>query len=148
MAYYSTAAQWRWNCTVPTSLWRHSEHNGVSNHQLHGCLLNRLFRRKSKKTPKNSVTDLCVCVCVWGGGGGGGGGGIRRWPVESLHKGPVTPKMFPFDDVIMTCRCCMRNSPRRQIRTLSEGSDCIAHFLLNVIVWILPYLKWFYGYGS
>ena len=24
------------------------------------------------------------------------------WPVNSLHKGPVTRKMFPFDDVIMT----------------------------------------------
>ena len=27
--------------------------------------------------------------------------GIHRWPVNSLHKGPVTRKMFPFDDVIM-----------------------------------------------
>ena len=25
--------------------------------------------------------------------------GIHRWPVNSLHKGPVTWKMFPFDDV-------------------------------------------------
>ena len=37
--------------------------------------------------------------------------GIHRWPVNSPHKGPVTLKMFPFDDVIMlqhvatTC-CC------------------------------------------
>ena len=28
-------------------------------------------------------------------------GGIHRWPVNSLHKRPVTRKMFPFDDVIM-----------------------------------------------
>ena len=28
--------------------------------------------------------------------------GIRRWPMNSLHKVPVTRKMFPFDDVIMT----------------------------------------------
>ena len=28
--------------------------------------------------------------------------GIHRWPVNSPHKGPVTRKMFPFDDVIMT----------------------------------------------
>ena len=28
--------------------------------------------------------------------------GIHRWPVNSTHKGPVTRKMFPFDDVIMT----------------------------------------------
>ena len=27
--------------------------------------------------------------------------GIHRWPVNSQHKGPVTRKMFPFDDVIM-----------------------------------------------
>ena len=26
---------------------------------------------------------------------------IHRWPVDSHHKGPVTRKMFPFDDVIM-----------------------------------------------
>ena len=25
----------------------------------------------------------------------------QRWPVDSSHKGPVTRKMFPFDDVIM-----------------------------------------------
>ena len=29
--------------------------------------------------------------------------GIRRWPVNSPHKGPVTRKMFLFDDVIMLC---------------------------------------------
>ena len=27
--------------------------------------------------------------------------GINRWPVNSPHNGPVTRKMFPFDDVIM-----------------------------------------------
>ena len=27
--------------------------------------------------------------------------GIHRWPVNSPHQGPVTRKMFPFDDVIM-----------------------------------------------
>ena len=26
---------------------------------------------------------------------------IHRWPVNSPYKGPVTRKMFPFDDVIM-----------------------------------------------
>ena len=28
--------------------------------------------------------------------------GIHRWPVDSPHKGPVTWKMFSFDDIIMT----------------------------------------------
>ena len=27
--------------------------------------------------------------------------GMLRWPVNSPHKGPVTWKMFPFDDVIL-----------------------------------------------
>ena len=27
--------------------------------------------------------------------------GIHRWPVNSPHNGPVTRKMFPFDDIIM-----------------------------------------------
>ena len=27
--------------------------------------------------------------------------GIHGWPVNSPHKGPVTQKMFPFDEVIM-----------------------------------------------
>ena len=60
----------------------------VSNHQPHDCLLNRLFRRKSKKTSKLRVTGLC--------------GVIHRWLVNSLHKEPVTRKMFPVDDVILS----------------------------------------------
>ena len=67
--------------------WRHNDHDGVSNHQTYGCLLNRLFRRRSKKTSKLCVTDLCV--------------GNSPGPVNSPHKGPVTRKMFPFDDVTM-----------------------------------------------
>ena len=67
--------------------WRHNGRDGVPNHEPHDCLLNRLFRRRSKKTPKLRVTGLCV--------------GIHRWPVNSPHKGTATRKMFPFDNVIM-----------------------------------------------
>ena len=51
---------WYWSPTaIPFTLpWRHNDHDGVSNHQPHGCLLNRLFRRRSKKTPKICVTGL------------------------------------------------------------------------------------------
>ena len=35
--------------------WRHNGHDDVSNHQPHDCLLNRLFRRRSKKTSKLRV---------------------------------------------------------------------------------------------
>ena len=37
----------------------HNEHYGVSNHQPHECLLNRLFSHRSKKTSKLRVTRLC-----------------------------------------------------------------------------------------
>ena len=40
--------------------WRHNELDSVSNHQPHDCLLNRLFRRRSKKTSKLRVTGLYV----------------------------------------------------------------------------------------
>ena len=40
--------------------WRHNEHDGVSNHQPHDCLLNRLVRSRSKKTSKLRVTGLCA----------------------------------------------------------------------------------------
>ena len=36
--------------------------------------------------------------------------GIHRWPVNSPHKGPVTQKMFPFDDVIMCITWINKNS--------------------------------------
>ena len=62
----------------------HNQRDGVSNHQRIDCLLKCLFRRRSKKTSK-------FCVIYFARG-------IHRW---SLHKGPVTRKMFPFDNVIM-----------------------------------------------
>ena len=43
-----------------TLQWRHNGRDGVLNHQPHHCFLNRLFRRRSKKTSKLSVTGLCA----------------------------------------------------------------------------------------
>ena len=45
------------NCAL---LWRHNGRGSVSNHQPHDCLLNRWFRRRSKKTSKLCVTGLCA----------------------------------------------------------------------------------------
>ena len=39
---------------------RNNGRDGVSNHQPHHCLLNSLFRCRSKKTSKLRVTGLCV----------------------------------------------------------------------------------------
>ena len=62
--------------------WRHNGYDGVSNHQPHQCLLNRLFGRRSKKTSKLRVTGLCA--------------GNSPGTVNSPHRWPVTRKMFPF----------------------------------------------------
>ena len=40
--------------------WRHYGRDGVSNHQPHDSLLDRLFRRRSKETSKLRVTGLCA----------------------------------------------------------------------------------------
>ena len=36
--------------------------------------------------------------------------GIHRWPMNSPHKGPVTRKMFTFDDVIMDFTILLPNA--------------------------------------
>ena len=46
------------HCLIHPLQWRHNGCHGVSNHQPHHCLLIRLFRRRSKKTPKLRVTGL------------------------------------------------------------------------------------------
>ena len=76
--------------------WRHNGRDSVSNHQPHDCLLNRLFRRRSKKTSKLRVTRLCA----------GNSPVTGEFPAQ---RGAVTRKMFPFDDVIMNLRISVRN---------------------------------------
>ena len=43
-----------------TLTWRHNGRDGVSNQQPNDCLLNRLFRCRSKKISKLRVTGLCA----------------------------------------------------------------------------------------
>ena len=65
--------RYEWNLALQ---WRHNERDGVSNHRCLDCLLNCLFRRKSKKTSKLRVTGL--------------------YEGKSPHKGPVKRKLFPW----------------------------------------------------
>ena len=66
-------------------LWRHNRHDGVSNHQPHDCLLNHLFRCRSKKTSK-----LLAFMR-----------GIHRGPVNSRTNDQQRGKCFHF----MTSSC-------------------------------------------
>ena len=47
------------NVSVISLQWRHNERHRISNHRRQDCLLNRLFRCRSKKTSKLRVTGLC-----------------------------------------------------------------------------------------
>ena len=67
--------------------WRHNEHDGISNHQPHDCLINHLFRHRSKKTSKICVTGLCE----------GNSPVSNEFPAQRASN----VAMFPFDDVIM-----------------------------------------------
>ena len=58
---------------------------------------------------------------------------IHRWPVNSAHRGPVTRKMFPFDDVIMStdrprhhggCRAADARSSVTTMPTLQLWNNC------------------------
>ena len=120
-AIFSNLMRWKTSQVISEIVplrWRHNDHDSVSNHQPHGCLLNRLFRRRSKKTSKLRVTGLCV--------------GNSPGPVNSPHKGPVTRKMFPFDDVIMTKKLIDSWCPRDL-----QQSPVIRRFKLT---WYSPYV--------
>ena len=71
-------------CSLP---WRHNGRDSVSNHQPHDYLLNRLFRRRSKKTSKLGITGLCA----------GNSPGTGEFSAQMASYA----EMFPFDDVIM-----------------------------------------------
>ena len=67
--------------------WCHNEPDGVSNHRPHDCLLNHLFRRKSKKTSMLRVTGLCE----------GNSPVTGEFPAQRASNADF----FPIDDVIM-----------------------------------------------
>ena len=75
-------------CHLHALRWRLNERDGASNHQPRDCLLDRLFRRRSKKTSKLCVTGRCT----------------GNSPVAGEFHAQMTSiaeNIFTFDDVIM-----------------------------------------------
>ena len=80
--------------------------------------------------------------------------GIHRWPVNSPHKGPVTRKMFPFDDVIMTVLGAFPHKVpviHAQWYDVIHGMSIIGipenihiHFCLFYSVWLYHKSLWFH----
>ena len=107
--------------------WRPNEPDGVSNHQFHGCLLNRYSGADQRK--HQSSASLAF---VWG---------IHRWPVNSPHKWPVTRKMFPFDDVIVKWIFFNENlwiSIEISLKFVPEGRINNIPPLVQIMAWRCP----------
>ena len=68
--------------------WRHNGRGSVSNHQPHD-FYSTVYPGKHQRKHQSSAS----LAFVWG---------IHRGPVNSPHKWPVTRKMFPFDDIIVS----------------------------------------------
>ena len=112
-----------------TLWWRHNGQNSVSNHQPYDCLLNCLFRRRSKKTFKLRATGLCA----------------------SPHKCPVTRKIFPFDDVIMTQHAspydvfCVRSRSSSAMNPHPRPlNHLVVHPMVFAVVLLCNVSFWFY----
>ena len=96
---FRSYCHWEKWCRSQTLRCCHNEHNGISNNQSHDCLLNRYSGADQRK--HQSSTSLAFVR------------GIYLWPVNSLHKGPVTRKMMPFDEVIMRSRLEVKDQGHR-----------------------------------
>ena len=139
-------------------LWCHNGHDGVSNHQPHDYLLNRLLRRRSKKTSKLRVTGLCV--------GNSPGTGefpaqmasnaknvsiwwrhhvvrvLREWSVDYPHKGPIMLRAFSWHDDAWSWQQsgyidCISLSKRQLLEWRSSLTKIM---LMNNACWSLPFL--------
>ena len=81
-----------WWCGISATIklwlqWHHNEHEGVSDHQP-TIVYSTVYSGADQRNHQSSAALAFVR-------------GNHRWKANSPHKGPVTWKMFPFDDVIM-----------------------------------------------
>ena len=116
--------------------WRHNGRDSVSNHRCLDCLLNRLFKRRSKKTSKLRVTGLCE---------------VNSSVTGDPAQRDGDAENVPFDDVIMrnilidnTLKCNVwRITPREAmpwrncilLLVTKKYSDTSSHEHDDVIKW-------------
>ena len=86
---------------------RHNERYGVSNYRRLECLLNRFSGAGQRK--RQSSASLAFVR------------GIHWWPVTP-HKGLVTRKIFPFDDVTMASKWI--SEYHKHVSNRSKRFDC------------------------
>ena len=123
---YHVYRAWLPNLFVNSLRGRHNGRDSDSNHQPHDCLLNRLSRRRAKKTPKLRVTGRCV--------------GNSPATGEFPHKWPVTRIMFPFDDVTMVWinPTWLTKSKGLRLKTQGVSGNASQRVCLGILIfWLL-----------
>ena len=97
--------------------WRHNGRDSVWNYQPHDCLLNRWFRRRSKKTSQLRVTGVCV----------GNSPGVGEFPVQKASNAEIFSiwwrhhilLKFFMDIVSLTSSYCTSSLSCAVIRAIS-----------------------------
>ena len=99
--------------------WHRNEHDCISNHW-HLDVCSAVYSGADQRKDQSSVSLAFVR-------------GIHQWPVDSSHKGPLTQKMFPFDDIIV---------PQSSFST-QRGSNAERGLqgCCNVFKWWLPQMQ-------
>ena len=100
--------------------WCHNESDGVSNHRR---LIVYLIVCSGADQRKHQSSASMVFV-----------GRSHWWSVNSQHKGPVTPKKFPFDDVTMVCH----HFPKLTMPVLAL---CTGHYLMKQCIQAIGFLS-------
>ena len=101
-----------------------------------------VYSGADQKTSKLRITGLCA--------------GNSPGPVNSRHKGPVTRKMFPFDDVIMNhlqigCLYCITvllcrdppmtgGFPSQSVRC-AERVSIACRRVFGMVIWLLLFIR-------
>ena len=85
---YPEGQNWPWVKMVPSGAHQHDVIMSMMAPQITGLMIvySTVYSGTDQRKHQSSASLAFVR-------------GIHRWPVNSPHKGPVTRKMFPFDDV-------------------------------------------------
>ena len=107
-----------------TLQWRHNGRDSVSNHQPHDCLLNCLFRRRSKKTSKLRVTGLCA----------GNSPGTGEFPAQMASNAENVSIWWRHHELLQDF-CFLSISGHVRIVSANIKQSSIIIFYINLIVY-------------
>ena len=108
-----------------SSQWRNNQRDGVPKHQPHARLFTQPLIQGVDQRKHQSSASPGLCAG-------------NLWPVNFPHKGPVTRKMFPFDDVIMVHRPV---SIELNSAISSQVTRCTALLCITTYLFVL-YIYW------